>query len=842
MYSVLFSEAEESATLAGAKGVNLIKLNNSGLPVPDGFIITTSSFANFLTYNELHPNEENLVQKIKEGQFPQQMQEELLASLRTLIESYPSVAVRSSSVAEDLEGASFAGQYETYLNIKTDEEFLLRVKECWSSYFAARVNHYKEKMTEFEDSPPLMAVVVQGLIHSDVSGVIFSQHPVSGNTNQIMITASYGLGEAIVSGMVTPDTFIIDKHNFTIEKKLGTKEIQMVPHEEGVLKQPISTTLANQYCLHDEKLLEIAEITKQTEELYGHGIDLEFGISDGEFYLLQARPITSIGKHTGNDTRDFHLRPEELQDFWISMDDHMPGPTSPLFSSFIIPALKIGMRRNAEKYKVADLNIRNIKLYSGHIFASPAHNEMETANESVIDPSIIETLPLISERMYQILEKNFFPFYKSLDEKINQPLSVEEAIKGFEELKAFYIQAYDDHFDIVVPQMILSAVLEDMLLTYTGDPKVIMKLHEMLIGKMNKSLETDKELDYLSQEARQDTELLFAFTNSQSNEELLSTLRQSDRGIAFLVKLQEFLNTFGWRSVRSHDFIEETWFENPTFVLDIIKNNIQHNSNFDKEFERAVEKRKEIYQQMISSIEDDQFKSKFDELYQFALRAANVRDDHHFYIDAMLDAKARLYLLKIGEILNQKQAINNKEDIWYLYDDEVQNALTTSTKYQSIVDLRKEEMAENELIQPPTYTGSPTEEQMQQVEKMLGSLEEHENNTDDVIYGVGSSSGIVSGQVKVIQSADEFSEFKKDDILVCKTTTPIWTSLFRDAKAVITDAGSILSHSAIIAREYMIPAVLGTRVATSKLQTGDIVTVDGTNGRIQIMERYPLTE
>ncbi len=180
MYSVLFHAAEESASLAGAKGLNLIKLNNHGLPVPDGFIIKTKSFASFLSYHNLQLSEQNLEQQIKEAPFPSQMETELLSSFQSLLKTYPSVAVRSSAVAEDLEGASFAGQYETYLNIKTNEEFLQAVKECWSSYFATRVAQYKEEMAENEEDMPLMAVVVQGLVHSDVSGVIFSENPVSG--------------------------------------------------------------------------------------------------------------------------------------------------------------------------------------------------------------------------------------------------------------------------------------------------------------------------------------------------------------------------------------------------------------------------------------------------------------------------------------------------------------------------------------------------------------------------------------------------------------------------------------------------------------------------------------
>ncbi|AOZ89179.1 phosphotransferase [Bacillus xiamenensis] len=840
MYSVLFHAAEESASLAGAKGVNLIKLNNHGLPVPDGFIIKTNSFASFLSYHHLHPTEQMLEQKIKNASFPSQMETELLSSFQSLLKTYPSVAVRSSSVAEDLEGASFAGQYETYLNIKTNEEFLQAVKECWSSYFAARVTEYKEEMVETEEDMPLMAIVVQGLIHSDVSGVIFSENPVSGKTNEVMLTASYGLGEAIVSGLVTPDTFIVDKETDSIEKSLGTKDLQIVPCQEGVIEQPVSKERAGQFCLHDDQLLQITKITKQVEALYGHGVDIEFGISNGTFYLLQARPITTVLPKTANEVAgaSFQIQPEELQDFWISMDDHMPGPTSPLFSSLIIPALKSGMKKSGEKYQVPDLNIKDIKLYRGHLYSSPSMPEAGTDTEPVFDESLFELFPRLSERMYHILEQNLFPLYEKLDRQINQPLTTDEAIIGLKELKDIYLKAYDDHFDIVIPQVILSAMIEDMLVTYTGDQTQVVLLHEMMIGVMNKSLETDQKLSYLAKEVLQDEELLQAFTNHATNPERLYALNHTDKGKNFISKIEEFLQIYGWRSVKSHDFTDETWVENPDFVLDIIRNNIQYQSDFDDEFAQAVLKRRETYEHFMSQVKDEAFKTKFEKLYHFALQAANIRDDHHFYIDAMLDAKARLYLLKIGELLVQKGAIPHQEDLWYLYDDEVHKALTTSITYDSVIQQRKIEMKENEAIQPPAYTGSPSEAELQQVERMLGSLRENENNTNDVIHGIGASSGIVSGRVKVITCADEFSQFQKDDILVCKTTTPLWTSLFRDAKAVITDSGGILSHSAIIAREYMMPAVLGTRIATEKLKSGDLVTVDGANGRIQLLKQH----
>ena len=286
---------------------------------------------------------------------------------------------------------------------------------------------------------------------------------------------------------------------------------------------------------------------------------------------------------------------------------------------------------------------------------------------------------------------------------MNEPMTIEEAIIGFEELKLFYIQAYEDHFDIVIPQVILSAMIEDMLVTYTGDQTQVVLLHEMMIGVMNKSLETDQKLSDLAKDVLQDKELLQAFTNHEANPELLYALNHTDKGKIFISKMEEFLQIYGWRSVKSHDLTEETWVENPEFVLDIIRNNIQYQCDFDEEFAQAVIKRRETYEQFMSEVKDESFKTKFETLYHFALQAANIRDDHHFYIDAMLDAKARLYLLKIGELLAQK-AIPHQEDLWYLYDEEVHKALTTSITYDSVIQQRKIEMKENEAIQPPAYS------------------------------------------------------------------------------------------------------------------------------------------
>ncbi len=829
MYSVIFRQAEESSELAGAKGMNLIKLTRHGLPVPNGFVIQTNALARFMEDNQLHETSENIESRIITGVFTEELKHELTSSFYELRESYQSVAVRSSSASEDLEGASFAGQYETYLNIKTEEEFLAKVKECWASYFSGRVSSYKKKMNN-QIAEPLMGVVVQGLIESKVSGVIFSRNPVTHNDKELLISASYGLGEAVVSGSVTPDTFIVNKSSFEIQKEIGAKEIYMQSAAEGIAEKETSEDMRSRFCLTDEQVIELAEITKKTEDLYGYPVDIEFGIADHQVYLLQARPITTIeqDKKAAEEERSFMITDADMDDFWINMESNIEGPVSPLFSSFIVPAMEYGLKKNMQKFPLGAV-AEEVKLYRGHIYSKNqgGHHPDENCGK--------EIFPILSERMYDIINHTYLPFYETLDQLAQTDHTAESALDAFRKLKAFYLTAYDKHFNIVFPHMLLTNKLQAMYQRIQGESETA-HFYEMLTGKMNKSLETDRCLWLYSVKVQENPNLLSIFESTEP-EQLQEKLEQTDEGRHFLKNIHEFLQDYGWRSVKSHDLIEQIWAENPYFALANIQNYVRNGYHFDNEFQKTKEKRETLYHDFLKTIEDPNVRDEFDRYYQWTLNSANIMDDHHFYIDAMLDAKARVFLLKVGELLAKNGVIQDREDLWFLYDDEVENALLHPVSLQEKAEKRRQDFHEYEIAKAPAYLGTPTKEQLKIAEEIVGAVIEDEKNTENHIFGIAASSGIATGPVKIIRDASEFSQFASGDILVCKMTTPLWTSLFQDAKAIITDTGGILSHAAIIAREYGIPAVLGTRTATERLRNGDIVTVDGSSGSITVVSR-----
>ncbi|MEM4996182.1 MULTISPECIES: PEP/pyruvate-binding domain-containing protein [Priestia] len=835
MYSLSFQKVDGANERVGAKALNLIKMKRKNLPIPDGFVIQTEALKRYIEWNGIDRQTDNIHERILHGEIPIEIESDLIEAFRNLKCSYTSVAVRSSSSAEDLEGASFAGQYETYLNVKSTEDFLSKVKACWASFFTERVEQYTQNMyANFDEIS--MAVVVQGLIQSEVSGVIFSQNPVNHNTKEMMINASYGLGEAIVSGLVTPDVYLVNKQTFKIEKEKGLKEVKIIPLAEGV--EEIETTEDEQqrFCLTDEKIIELAEITKEVEALYQHPVDIEFGVQDNQVYLLQARAITTLteAKELTPFQKDISLSFDDMEEFWILNDTSFSHAVSPLYASFIIPAFSEGTAASFKKLKFM-FNRLNLKLYKGHIYTKMEPFKGDSNKRFQENKELMESIyPILTKRMNQIITEQFLPYYNKLNSFTYENLTLQRGKEILQSLADFYKTAYDLHFDIVMPQMSLNTIVEEYYKNLTNK-KSGHDVYELLTGKMNKSLETDQQLSRLALTVKRDSELTEIF-QEECTETLLKKLEGNKAAKSFMAEVDTFLKQYGYRNVVSHDFVGETWLENPLHALSIIQGYVKDNYNFDENFKQTVKKREQNYNEFLEQIADSKHKEEFKKYYQWALDASVIRDDHHFYIDAMLDAKARLFLLKLGNLLVHHHVFLVEEDVFFLYLDELESLLENPADMTKLIEKRKKEHAEHEQTSNlPRYFGVPEAAQLKEAEKYMGAIEEDDANSEHCIKGLASSSGIYTGKVTVISNTKDFSKLEKGDVLVCKTTTPLWTTLFQTAGAVITDAGGILSHSAIIAREYEIPAVVGTKISTDKLKDGDMVMVDGTNGIVTLL-------
>lgn len=326
---------KEDIPLVGGKGANLGELTQAGIPVPPGFCVTAEAYKHFIEATGLAPkikeiiastnvdNLEELMQNtgrvrelIKSTPVPPEIEEEIVSAYKELAAGgpEPAVAVRSSATAEDLPEASFAGQQETYLNVLGTAEVVEAVRSCWASLWTARATAYRQAQG-FDHFAVYLSAVVQKMIQSERSGVAFTVNPVTGARDELMINASWGLGEAVVSGAVTPDEYLVDKNTRRIKSKnISLKSVMIVARPDapsGTVKVEVARHLGPEYvekqCLSDEEILELTDILLRVEKHYGSPQDIEWGYEKGKFYILQARPVTALDKIEGEEKREERL-------------------------------------------------------------------------------------------------------------------------------------------------------------------------------------------------------------------------------------------------------------------------------------------------------------------------------------------------------------------------------------------------------------------------------------------------------------------------------------------------------------------------------------------------------
>jgi phosphohistidine swiveling domain-containing protein len=525
---------------------------------------------------------------------------------------------------------------------------------------------------------------------------------------------------------------------------------------------------------------------------------------------------------------------DKQQGFWVQDDVHLPHAFTPLYACFQTVAMREGTLKAFETLKMP-IKQFNTKIENGYLYQTtpPFEGDMQARMEQH-KQVVGERFPRIRLICENYVENEFLPFYAKLEDWGSKPFTAADAIAWIEELHAFYIRAWELHFEIVLPRASLFMTLEDLYSKLNGVENAVV-VYEWLVGVMNKSLETDRELWKLAKVARGSEPVLTVFEKTPVDG-LQSELAASGEGRQFLEQLHDFLQEYGYRSTNAHEFIEPAWVEEPKPALAVISRYIKENYNFEQEFHELLSRRKESFEAAIQTWPEGELKQAFLQIYELALDCAGLDEDHHFYIDAMLPTKSRLFLLRIGSFLVKQGVIHDPEDIFFFYLDEVMEALRNPVPSLALIQERRKEYGQNKNTKPvPTYGKPP--QQMETdlvVERVFGlKMPEVEAQT---FKGYAASQGVYTGQVRVVRSPEDFNKVQKGEILVCKTTTPAWTALFSLVGAIITDAGGILSHAGTVAREYRIPAVLGTKVATSLVQDGQTVTVDGTQGIVTIHE------
>jgi len=522
---------------------------------------------------------------------------------------------------------------------------------------------------------------------------------------------------------------------------------------------------------------------------------------------------------------------DKQQGFWMLDDAHFTKPLTPLFISFMMPAVTIGTQRAFENMKLPIIQF-TVKSDHGYYYQRMQPHP-EPFEERVIQHrrKMEDFFPKIKSYMEHRVNEFIMPFYDKLFELSIKPLTLEEAVQYIEELQQFYVKAWQYHFEITMPRTFLAVALEEAYGQLTGveNPK---EIYDYMQGVMNMSLETDRGLWLLANQVKASAFLRAAIAASENP---IQTMEHSAEGRAFVKELRDFLSIYGHRTAISHEFAEETWFENPSYALSMIANYVQKDYDFDAELGRVIMERKAKVKELFERLPDGEMTERFRTLYDWALTSWGVDEDHHFYIDAMIAAYSRYFLKNVGRTLAQQQIIACEEDIFFLYLDDLLDVLHEPKPLHEVVLQNKNTFKDDQNKRPSPFFGTPPNSPDPVIEGIFGRPQAPIEEQAKSFKGYAASAGRYTGKVKVISGQEDFGKLQKGDVLVCKTTTPLWTVLFSLAGALITDAGGILSHASIVAREYKLPAIVGTKAATSLLKDGDQVTVDGTNGIVYIL-------
>jgi pyruvate,water dikinase len=805
-YVLPFKEIRKgNISSAGGKGANLGELTMAGIPVPGGVVLSAQAYDLFMERNDIQPKEfgstEVLRDRIRAASLPEDVKAELAAYYETLGEN-ARVAVRSSATAEDLEDASFAGQQETYLNVRGIENVFSKVTECYASLWGDRAVSYRRN-AGYADAKVSLAVVIQQMIESDSSGVLFTSDP-AGAPENVHVNASYGLGEAVVSGIVSPDEYICDRQGNAIKTFTGSKECQIVYANEGTIKVDVPKEQRSRQVLSAEKLKELVLCGLRIEEHYGRPMDIEWAIKDEKIYILQARAITTVGKtkEKAYTEADFANYPKmfpatgRFRENVLFNLEKTPTPYYPLDHDFggcigeqkEVLFEKIGIQFGESMYPIDQDGVNfmtaNKPKFTKNIFQIPKYLKMVKDSDGNVRRSSNSL-----EECSKALE----------EEKKQDPQSREEIGKALSRMRKLIAKtAYDRFLYALFPNFLESMKVDKVLKGLEGN----YNSYDILEGLDYVTANVNREMAEMASLIRSDEGLLCDVMQEEYSRLVVTHPKLGAR-------IQAFLDDYGAKSdFNCYCFISKSWREEPDRFLKVLRPMLKGANAEVPTKEEGMKK----YRNLMNLVEKKLSAKKYQD---FVKRVEALR--HYHFI-----REASQYLWEsefeyCRALLRGLEKVTDTayEDYLYLFAGELKEVCANgmTNEMQNRINHRKE-------IRPLA------------VAYWNYAMETALSSDEEGIVGISGSGGQAKGKVKIVKSPAEFHKLEEGDILVCTYTDPEWTPLFCLAAGVVVDTGGTLSHAAIVAREYQIPAVLATGNATKSLKDGDIVLVDGNAGKV----------
>lgn len=888
--------ADSPVAVVGGKSLGLHRLRGLGATVPRWATLTSQLFGRICDNDrELQellamaqpdplPKAAQVRERLQKMPIDSAIQEEMIRVWKEISDDgRVPAAVRSSAVDEDSRLLSFAGQMDSFLNVTSEARFLEAVRLCWGSLFGDRAVQYRIQ-NGVDPWTPRIAVVVQQLVAAEVSGVVFTANPLTGNRQEMMVSSTWGLGEGLVSGALDADTFILDTAGRTLSVSLADKGERILPAGSGGTETiGVAEELRGIATLDNGQLLELHRLATKVQDDAGMPMDIEFALAAGVIYLLQARPITSLMAHEQADGGNFII--------WDNSNivESYSGVTTPLTFSFIRKAYSavywqfwetLGVSRNtimANRHILENM----LGLIQGRVYYNllnwyrlismmPGFSYNKKFMEQMMGLQVSGDFTPETERAgaferYVVqLPRLAWVGLKMILAHMTLPRRIAEFHDHF---NAIYGRYANLDFSRIPPAEILACyrVLENEILWKWKAP-ITNDFEAMIFYGLLKKLTTSWQLDEdgtlqndllcgeggirstlvttdlfrIARMIAASDDLKAAFLEG-SPEAALHRLRTDEAFAAVNREFDRYLEEYGVRSIEEMKLESIPIRDNPLFCIAMLRNYLasgvpdpDHQREHEQSIRQSAEQR--LQEKLVEGYPRSwRFKST---LYNWILRnarnAVKNRENQRF-------ARAEAYNLvrsmvrAIGGTWQQRGILADAGDIFYLELEEIWSFIqgtSTCTNLGELVSLRKKEFEAYRTMEPDDHIETRDEVYAGNLFSNRGAV----SGESGLLHGLGCCRGTVERAVQVVFRPDVDLKLN-GEIMVAKQTDPGWVVLFPSVSGLIVEKGSMLSHSAIVAREMGIPAVVGVKDATRILRTGDTVRLDGAAGTVEILQR-----
>ncbi|GAA5528231.1 phosphoenolpyruvate synthase [Herpetosiphon gulosus] len=854
--------------LVGGKAANLAALTRiAGINVPDGFCVSTEAFnnlirttpalgelidqASLLTLNDRHQIGElstSIRQLIAAITIPTELHTAISHMLSTF-DPTTAFAIRSSATTEDSPTTSFAGQHDSYLNIIGEAAILKHIKLCWASLFTERTMIYRIQQ-RLDHRNPGLAVIIQTMVLAQVAGTMFTADPITANRTIVSIEASFGLGEALVSGRVNADTYRM-QNGKRIATSITSKHLAIYPLATGgTREQPISTEQQRQPALNDAQIAQLEQIGRTIERHFGQPQDIEWCLADNTFYIVQSRPITTLypipeandqSKHVYISVGHQQMMTDAIKPLGLSLWQltaarpmvHAGGRLFvDIFADLASPIRRVNI---INALGTADPLLKDalIKLIDRGDFIpalpddshSPTLSQPNSGEASLEFQSQIENDPTIVANLIKQSELALAQLKQGIVTQSESALC-KFILKDIQQLKQYLTNPQS--FGVIMTAMNAAAWLNQRMQQWLGETNAADTLSQSVSNNITSAMGLAL-LDVA--DLIRPYPAIIEYLTATNDQAFLDELAQFEGGEAVRKAIMNYLESYGMRCTGEIDITRPRWSEKPATLIPMLLNNLKSfeygasQQKFEHGRQAALDKEQELLERLQQLPDGGQKAAATKRVIDLLRNLIGYREYPKYHIVSRYFVYKQA-LQKVADQLVQAKVLREPTDLDYLTFDELCSVLNHQTLDYQLINQRKAEYSHYQKLTPPRVMTSDGE-------IITGSYQRDQLPTGALV-GLPVSAGVIEGRARVILTI-EAAELEAGDILVTTFTDPSWTPLFVAIKGLVTEVGGLMTHGSVIAREYGLAAVVGVENATKLIQDGQQIRVDGTAGSIELL-------